>query len=201
MTTDEWEKHTLSSVLKIHVFIFLIDWLSPHSSLYLEVGWVDALGIRVEMKRREKISFEPRWSHFNMFQSQKDDNRKWVDQKLPRERIVCFFMTLLFDLCTPERANLWFLRPVYTPQDCVCMHLFWLSRLKISFTSTEVIIARRWVQSFTLFLTVVLDSWIVIAGQTQSLVIGLINFPKSLYLSILLFILTKQKNSFEFPHL
>lgn len=96
-------------------------------------------------------------------------------------------MTLLFDLCIPERANLWFLRPVYTPPGlcvCLCACLLRMSRLKIY---------------FTLFLTVVLDSRTVIACKTRSLVIGLVNSPKSFYLSIPLFILTKQKNSFEFP--
>lgn len=66
----------MPSLLKICVLIFLIDWLFPHSSHYLEVGWVGALGMRVEMKRREKISFEPHWSHFNMFQRQKDEDGK-----------------------------------------------------------------------------------------------------------------------------
>lgn len=75
MQTDERERRTLSSVLKLRVFLFLIDWLDPHSSRYLEVGWVGDFGIRVEMKDGEN-AFQPCWSHFNMFQNQKDEEEE-----------------------------------------------------------------------------------------------------------------------------
>lgn len=72
-------------------------------------------------------------------------------------------MTILFDLCTPERDHLWFLRPVYTsPGLCVCVYaracVSFPNEQKVYFTSSEAIIAIRCVQSFPLFLTVVLDS-------------------------------------------
>lgn len=59
-----------------------------------------------------------------MIQRQRDEEKKW-DHHLAWERSGGLKkMTLSFDLCTPERANLWFMRPVYTPPGTVCMCIF-----------------------------------------------------------------------------